>query len=381
MKELIYLLENKWIIRERDKDIYYSVKDSLKDYKELIKEKLGYQLIINADFLKLEKIPGRAEAWMGISDFNDKTDYAILCSILMFLEDKQKSDQFILSQMTDFIQANWADENNPVDWTRFDFRKRFIKVLKYCCEMNIIVVNDGEQKDFIDNKETDVLYENTGMSKFMINRLWCNVFEMNSYKDFEDSEYYFFEDKGAVRRNKIYRSLIMSPVLYKFDGNENDLIYVKNYRGTIEQDMEKYLDADLHVHKNSAMVVMPDNRAFKDVFPNNKNISDIIAQMCFLIRDKYSNESSMTVSGRINISRENFEDIVKECIKLYSDGWSKLFREMSADKITDEVKYEMKYFRMLEEDYENERVYILPLAGKIVGKYPKDYLESGENNV
>lgn len=381
MRELIYLLENKWILREKDKDTFYQVKDSINEYKDFIKEKLGYQLIINTDFIKLEKIPGRAEPWMGINDFNDKSDYAILCMVLMFLEDKQKADQFVLSQLTDYIQANWVDEKNPVDWTRFDFRKRFIKVLKYCCEMNVIVINDGEQKDFIDDTNADVLYENTGMSKYMMNRLWSNVFDMNTYKDFEDSEYNRFEDRGTVRKNKIYRSLLMSPVLYKFDGNENDIVYVKNYRGTIEQDAEKYLGANLHVHKNSAMIVIPDNRSFKDVFPNNKNISDIVSQMCFLIREKYSNDNSMIIEGKINISLESFEDIVKQCIALYSKGWSKAFRELSENKVIEEVLNEMRYFRMIEIDSVNDRIYILPLAGKIVGKYPKDYVESGEINV
>lgn len=391
MKELIYLLENKWVIREKDKDLYYIIKDNIKDFRDFIKDKLGYQLIITSDFIKLEKIPGKAEPWMGIEDFDSSVEYALLCLVLMFLEDKEKGEQFVLSQLTDYIQTQWLDKDNPIDWTKYDLRKRFIKVLKYCANIYLIKTNDGNEMFFADSLDAEVLYENIGMSKYMVNRFWDDISGFSAYKDFEDNEYNRFEeDKGIIRKNRVYRSLIMSPVVYKYEGYENDLIYIKNYRSMLENDITKYIEGNLHIHKNSAMILLP-NGSYKDVFPNNKNISDIILQMCYLIRkelpEEYinnkdnANSENIIIDGKIDIPLEKFQELIKKCRELYYDGWSKNFREMSINKLIDEVIFEMKSFQMIEVDKTNERVYILPLAGKFTGKYPKDYKGRSEEDV
>lgn len=386
MRELIYLLENKWVIREKDKDLYYNVKDKLKEFKDFIKEKLGYQLIVTSDFIKLEKVPNKAESWMKIESFDSNIQYALLCIVLMFLEDKEKGEQFVLSQLTDYIQTQWMDKENPIDWTKYDLRKKFIKVLKYCSDINIIRTNDGSEMFFADSLEAEVLYENVGMSKYLVNRFWDDISDFKSYKDFENNEYNKFdEDKGIVRKNRVYRSLVMSPVVYKYDGYENDLVYIKNYRSMLENDMSKYIDAELHIHKNSAMIILP-NGSYKDVFPNNRNISDIILQVCYLIRQdfhEYINNTDVDVEnplidGKIDIPKEQFENIIIKCADLYGHGWSKNFREMSTSKLIEEITFEMKDFQMIYVDKINDRIIILPLAGKFIGKYPKEYKTGGE---
>lgn len=384
MKELIYLLENKWIIREKEKDLYYSIKDNIKDFRDFIKDKLGFQLIITSDFIKLEKIPGKAEPWMGIEDFDSNLEYALLCLILMFLEDKENGEQFVLSQLTDYILTNWPDKDNPIDWTRYDLRKRLIKVLKYCSSIYLIKTNDGNELFFADSLDTEVLYENIGMSKYLVNRFWDDISKFTSYKNFEDNEYNRFEeDKGIIRKNRVYRSLIMSPVIYKYNGYDNDLIYIKNFRSMMENDISKYIDGKLHIHKNSAMIVLPSG-SYKDVFPNNKGISDIILQISFLIRIEFqetNNINADNMDGIIDIPVERFQSLVNKCKELYSEGWSKFFREMSLNKLLEEVIFEMKNYQMIEMNKKDERVLILPLAGKITGQYPKDFNKRGDEDV
>lgn len=381
MRELIYLLENRWIIREKDKDLYYSVKDNIKKFRDFIKDKLGYQLIINSDFIKLEKIPGKAETWMGIEGFNSILEYSFLCLILMFLEDKEKGEQFVLSQLTDYVQSTWPHKDKPIDWTRYDLRKKLIKVLKYCSDMYLIKTNDGNEMFFVDSLDTEVLYENIGMSKYLVNRFWDDISNFRSYKDFENNEYNRFEeDKGVIRKNRVYRSLFMSPVVYRYHGYENDLSYIKNYRSMLENDIEKYLDASLHIHKSCA-IVMLNSGNYKDVFPNAKNISDIVLQVCFLIREELleNNPNVNIVEDKIDISLESFKEIISRCRELYLDGWNKAFREMSYNNLVTEIIFEMESRLMIELNDIDERIVILPLAAKMVGKYPKDYKGGTEN--
>ncbi|HBR28041.1 MAG TPA: TIGR02678 family protein, partial [Firmicutes bacterium] len=47
MREFEALLENFWIIKEEEKELYQQVKDVLPALKPLIETKLGYRLVVN----------------------------------------------------------------------------------------------------------------------------------------------------------------------------------------------------------------------------------------------------------------------------------------------------------------------------------------------
>jgi uncharacterized protein (TIGR02678 family) len=175
----------------------------------------------------------------------------------------------------------------------------------------------------------------------------------------------------------------MSPVVYKYYGYDNDLIYIKNFRSMMENDVAKYIDSNLHIHKNSAMIILQSG-SYKDVFPNSRGISDIILQMSFLIRREFQEtniNNTDNVDGIMDIPIEKFLSLVNKCKQLYSEGWSKFYREMSMNKLLEEVIFEMKNYQMIEVKNKDERVLILPLAGKITGQYPKDYNKRGDEYV
>ncbi len=58
MKELRNIMENYWIIKDNNKDLYYQIKDQIPQFKIILIEKLGYQLVVNPYFIKLEKLAG-----------------------------------------------------------------------------------------------------------------------------------------------------------------------------------------------------------------------------------------------------------------------------------------------------------------------------------
>ena len=75
MNTLETLLDRRWILKSRDWDLYYQVKDDLGGIRKFVTEKLGYPLIVNPYLVKLEKLPAKPENWMGILEFEDKTEY------------------------------------------------------------------------------------------------------------------------------------------------------------------------------------------------------------------------------------------------------------------------------------------------------------------
>lgn len=129
MKELEVLLNQRWVLKSENKELYYQLRDAIGDIRKYASDKLGCQVTENALMVKMEKIPVIPETFMGIQNFSSKEEYAFFCILLMFLEEKDTQEQFILSQLTEYISANMPGE--PVDWTVYTSRRRLIKVLRY----------------------------------------------------------------------------------------------------------------------------------------------------------------------------------------------------------------------------------------------------------
>ena len=108
MNEVRTLIENFWVIKEQDKDTYYRVKRAIPGFRKFLRDQLGWRLISNEQLLKLEKIPAHAESFMGITAFQDVRDYCILCAILIFLEDKEEQEQFLLSEPLSICLIAWV---------------------------------------------------------------------------------------------------------------------------------------------------------------------------------------------------------------------------------------------------------------------------------
>ena len=166
MSVLETVLSKRWILKSKEKELYYKVKDEIGSVKRFLNEKLGYQVIVNPYLIKVEKTPSKAEPWMGILEFSETIEYIFLCLILMFLEDKEVEEQFVLSQLTEYIQSSYTEET--VDWTLYRYRRHLIKVIKYCIKCGVIKVNDGDEEGFAKDNNSEVLYENTGASRYFM---------------------------------------------------------------------------------------------------------------------------------------------------------------------------------------------------------------------
>ena len=54
------LLDRFWVTRREDRELYFSLKRALPDYRRLVNDLLGWNLVINESVVKLEKEIGRA---------------------------------------------------------------------------------------------------------------------------------------------------------------------------------------------------------------------------------------------------------------------------------------------------------------------------------
>lgn len=377
MKPLEVLLSKRWILKNRDKELYYQLKDEIGKSRDFLTEKLGYQAIVTPNLIKLEKIPAYAQNWMGIQEFSDHLEYIFLCMILMFLEERDSGEQFVLSMLTEYIQGNIKEEQ--IDWTIYNYRRHLVKVMKYCVKVGILEIDDGSEDNFMKSDEGEVLYQNTGASRYFMKNFSRDISDYQKQEDFLKEEWIGMnEDRGIIRRQRVYRSLLMSPGIYFNDDTEEDFAYVRHYRGMIQEELDRFFDCELQVHKTSAFLVMGEDSNLGKSFPEENTLSDIVLLWCGLFRQKINDgDIEVPVGEDIVISTQQFVAISEECKRRYGNGWIKTYREMTMGEFCNKLKEYMIIMEMIKEIY--DQIMIYPIVGKVEGCYPKDF-KGGEAN-
>lgn len=80
MKELEVLLNKRWILKSRDKEMYYKIRDALGELRKFTTEKMGCQIIDNSLLIKMEKIPVIPKASWASRNFRQKKSMLIYVS-------------------------------------------------------------------------------------------------------------------------------------------------------------------------------------------------------------------------------------------------------------------------------------------------------------
>ena len=373
MKELEILLNRRWVLKAEDKELYYRIRDAIGEVRKFASEKLGCQVTENALMVKMEKIPVVPETFMGILDFSSREEYAFFCILLMFLEDKDAQEQFILSQLTEYIAANMPGE--PVDWTVYTSRRRLIKVLRYAVEQGILGITDGNDDAFMDNAAGEVLYENTGASRYFMRNFSKDITDYEKPEDFLESDWFAMdEDRGIARRHRVYKRLLFAPGMYRREGSEEDFEYLKYYGRRLTEDMEQNFDCHVHIHKGSAYVMLGDDCRMGTVFPGNNVLSDIVLLVLAEIRQRVEQkEWNLQQDEVCVVDSVVFEQQLRKIKQTYGKGFSKNYREMPESEFVKTEMDEMELWMLIKKDEKAHQVSIYPAAGKLRGQYPSDF--------
>lgn len=372
MNEVRTLMEAFWVVKAQDKDTYYRVKRDIPSFRKFVRDQLGWRLISNEQLLKLEKIPAHAESFMGITAFQDIRDYCFLCAILIFLEDKEEQEQFLLSELVDFIGLQLKNVME-VDWNSFSQRKSLVRSLQYVESKGMLKVYDGSSDSLSQGMGQEVLYENTGLSRYFASNFPFDISGYTSYRDFENEDMEEMEtDRGHFRINRVYRQLAVCPVMYWKDNEDADSLYLKNQRQWVEKNLEENLGGRLDIHRNAAFWMVEEEDAYGQVHPRDAMLPELVTLLQREIRREVeTGRLQCEADGRICMAEAGFDRLLLGCRSKWKDAWSKEFREMEQDKLLRTVKRYMVSWMMAEQDA--DRIWILPAAAKTTGFYPKDY--------
>jgi len=369
-----HLLEQFWIIRDKEPVKYRMVRDREQVLRNYFLEKTGFRLIMHRHFIKLEKVPVQPETWMGIQAFRTPRDYAVFCCLLAFLESKTVDEQFLLSDLCEELQSLFPSEES-LDWTHYEHRKSLVRVLQTGVELGIVQLVDGDIAQFNYSESSEVLYEVPVVSRYFMRSYPKDLLEFETKEQILAAEWWGKEDiSGVQRRHRVYRQLFLSPVTYRNEKNDSDFLYLRNFRNRIREDIERHTEFRFELYRNTALLTLPERKARFTLFPDNKAISDIALHYAAVVREQLEKEEIQTQpDGTLRVTPVDFEGLVRLCKERYGVGWSKQYREGTVPVTAKELLEHLTDWKMADRDGETGVIILYPLLARLTGDYPRDY--------
>lgn len=334
------LLNNFWILKEDDLDNYYKIKRNQHLLRDYINKTLGSRLIIHDRFIKLEKIPAQALESIGLPNFILQTDYIYLCLILLFLEDKTRETYFMLSDLIDYVKNTTValELNNIPNWTLTKERKSLKRAVNFLEKIKVIKLKDASKDDFSDNENAEALYISTGLSNYVMRMFNNEIFDIKQEEDFIKDEWtYQNDEKGDIRKYKIYRNLIYTPCIYMNDISKSEIDYLKQLRHHISNELSN-LNYELELTKNMALVFENENALTKDSFPNNKRISAIVLIVLTKLYELI--KENKIILNEYEIGKISYEDLYNIIIGIknkYNIYLSKTLKDLTDSAFFDNI--------------------------------------------
>src|SRR5699024_4416148 len=310
------LMEKFWVLRMQEPETYQLIREREKVLKRYVDEKFGFDLIVHQHFIKLEKIPVETKSWMGIQDFQEPRDYEILGCAIAHPENLSVDEQFLLSDICEDMKDMYPGEI-ALDWTNYNHRRSLIRVIKQMEKLSILTTVEGEIDEFAMDEEQEVLYETTIYARYFMRSYPKDLFEYDSVTDILNSEWERHE--ADARRKRVYRKLMISPVVYRESEDDPDFAYIRNFRNRLRDDFETHTLFRLEVFKNAALLVSDERKQDLTLFPDQKAIMDVALHFASYIREN-NEQFPPNELGNIRITQVMLEQIVKEVHAIFGKG-------------------------------------------------------------
>lgn len=369
-KEMKALLYNFWITKDKNRDLYYQIKNNQSEIKDFISKNLGSNLIIHDKFIKLEKIPTITKSNAKLNNFSSVLEYVILTIMLLFLEDKTKGDYFVLSDLIEYVKNTsiTLELNHIPDWNKVQDRRCLSNVISLLEKLEIIKIKDSSKVSFIESKEAEVLYESLGTSNYLMRMFDNDINELITPEDFIKDEFTGQdEEKGDVRRYKVFRNILYTPAVSSKDLSSNELDYIKRNRTYIKSEIDKKLNMEVEITNNLTILYDEESTTQKDNFPNSKKLTEIVLMVNEKILEEINNNKIMLDNYEITSVKEDyFENIIKEIKRTKAPYVGKtLLRETDKKFYTMILEYMEKY-NIVEK--KNDEIIIYPTVARLIGK-------------
>jgi uncharacterized protein (TIGR02678 family) len=376
------LLNRPWITKREDPELYQAIKDHYDTLRNWFYEHAGLPLIMTRQFAKLDCIPGSYQPWMGFGSFHTPRDYALFTYGLWYMESKGDAEQFLLSEMVDSIRDHVRTMEVTLDWTVYEHRLSMSRALKKLRELRVLLAVEGDETEWARGGEGNVLYEASPMARYVLRRFPRELMAYETTDALIEPERLGGETEDAseagsrdadvfVRRQRIFRRLLLEPIIYDEQWTEDELFYVQRQRSWIMQQVEGITGLEGRRFREGLLFAWPELTAESELFPTHSGISDLVLLCSGTIRrsiglDPYRYERD--ARGNLMLSIPELEGMLLKLRRDYGHLWSKEHREKTSGALAEELIRELELWNLGGRDGQGA-VALYPAMSRWQGEY------------
>lgn len=369
------LLENFVVQRKATPGIFRNILDNEKTIRKYMNRNFGYQLKLDSEVAKLEKMPFYVKKWMGIDNFKNELDYVFLMALLAALDSNSKEDGFLLSSLIEEVKIFLADIYD-VDWRERFQRESFTRVLTFAQGRDLIRVRDGNLSDFEKSEYGEVLYESTPIIRYMFRNMSRPISEFESITEMVHDDLI-----KENTRHALFRKLYFEPVVFYDELSEDEKVFIEEKIEDLRYEIETFTNFELERSYKCIYLVQMDRKRYLEQHPGYKHESFIISHVANTVSNKLKDMEQKPI-GLFVLSNSEFEQVLKNTIKNFSAGWSTKYTGLSFNKFKEMIIEYVTEWKLATYDELSMQLTIYPPFIRATGEYDadlRDYIDA--NNI
>ncbi|WP_200893531.1 TIGR02678 family protein [Paenibacillus terrae] len=336
------LLNRPWIDKEKNAEIYYWIKDQYFEIKEWFMNYTGYSVIMNRNFIKLEKVPAEVFPWMGFQEFREPMDYALFTYSLWYLENKTEGDQFLLTQLVIEIRQYMVEQGLDVDWKNYYHRLSMARALKKLKNLNVVRSVDGEEANWASNHEHhDVLYECTLYSRYMLRSFPAELSSYTNMAELKETMTYGWEaaEIDIKKRHELYRRFLLEPILLDYQWH-GDPSYLHREANFLMKNMKTMFGWEGSRYREGILLFETNTMSESEVFPTQLALSDLAMLLCGEVRKMAVNaelDLKVDLSGFVRLTKNEIERILIHLKSSFSEFWTNEHTKKKSTELAEQI--------------------------------------------
>ncbi|MCA0758146.1 TIGR02678 family protein [Paenibacillus sp. N4] len=376
------LLNRHWITKEGDPELFYAIRDQYTELRDWFTEFTGFSLILTRTMAKLDKAPVMAAPWMGFTEFREPRDYALFTYSLWFLESKTELDQFVLTDIVEQVGEQLVAWGLVMDWENYQHRLSMVRALKKLRQLGVLRHIDGEEADWAhDSRTKNVLYECSPSARYVLRHFPKELKAYGSLDDFNEQIIYPETIDGELRkrRHRIYRRLLLEPVVADQQWSADELYYVQTQRRTLMDQMQFMFGMEGSRYREGLFFFYPELSGECSLFPTAAGISDLVLLFAGELRRRIG-DWHVTEQGTIELTRTDVEGLLYMLKQKHGEYWSKEHRGMSLAELANGLAAHMMDWNLgywAEGSEGSERFVVSAVVSRWTADYSWDEGEGG----
>lgn len=378
------LLNRHWIAKEDDPELFYAIRDQYTELRDWFAEFTGFLLVLTRTMAKLDKTPVRAQPWMGFQEFRETRDYVLFTYSLWFLESKTELDQFVLTEIVEQVTEQLSAVGLHIDWENYQHRLSMVRALKKLRSLGVLRHIDGEESDWAhDNRTKNVLYECAPTARYVLRHFPRELQAYGSLHEFQEQIVYPETLDGDLRkrRHRIYRRLLLEPVVADEQWGAEELHYVQTQRRSLLDQLQFMFGLEGSRYREGLFFFHPEPTGECSLFPTAAGVSDLVLLFAGELRRRLgSRDWYVGEQGMVELTRSDVEGLLHQLKLKYEAYWSKEHRGMSLGELGAALTAHMAEWSLgqwKDEGESGERFVVSSVVSRWTADYSWDEREDG----